>query len=262
MRKQVIFTESDLVTRLFDQFRISNGPLFHYTSSQSVESIKKGTELWLTRADSFLDTDEIKYGIELFREVVSREYKRGEYGAIEKFINHLEDYLQGTYVLSLSSDPSSNHLISYYGNRIIELSENFPMLLANTAWHSIPCGDGFSNYYFNNLYEHVEGYVIYDRDDQIQLTKLAIEAILSVANNETHIVDVFHIRKIIIMCTILFKQKRYEPEQEYRVALIAKSPEKHDFNAERISNDKTIHFMKAVIPRLHRECIRGITNAS
>ena len=260
MRKQVIFTESDLVARLFDEFRISNGPLFHYTSNENVDSIKQGTELWLTRADSFLDSEEIRYGIEIFREVASEEYNEGDCDTINHLMNRLEEYLQGTYVLSLSSYPYSAHLASNYGNRIIELCENFPILLANTAWHSIPCERGFSNHYFNDLYEHIEGYVIYEKEAQVKLANQAIEAILSVANNEAHVVDIFHIRQLIILCIVLFKQKRYESEQEYRVALISKSSETHEFNVERNSNGNNINYMKAIIPGLHERCIKNIIN--
>ena len=67
MNSQVIFTESQNVIELYQEFKNINGNLYHYTSKEKLESIKGGNELWITRSDSFLDKEEVKYGLNILQ---------------------------------------------------------------------------------------------------------------------------------------------------------------------------------------------------
>jgi len=259
MRQQTIFTGHDGVSELFNQFRTSQGALFHYTSIKSIDSIKSGSELWVTRADSFLDKEEIKYGLNVFRSVSEEITTDKDKEFINKYLLNIEEYLQSTYVLSLTSISSDKYLLDNYGAYVIELCENFPTLLGCTAWHSIPSGDCYTNHYFIDHYEKVEGYVIYDYSKQIEISNMVISTILNMLKKDTHVIDVYHMRKIFIMCMTLFKHSKYRKENEYRVSIIrnTKNPSQ-DFNEKRNNSKK--HYIKAIIPGLHQKCIVNINN--
>jgi len=68
MTDQIIFTENKLVEELFSELTISQNSLFHYASEKTVKSIQSGQELWITRADCFLDKEEIKYGVGVIKQ--------------------------------------------------------------------------------------------------------------------------------------------------------------------------------------------------
>jgi hypothetical protein len=235
MSTQIIFTENKLVEELFSELTISQNSLFHYTSKETVSSIQSGQELWITRADYFHDKEEIKYGIGVIKQAAKHVLNKAQKEFTDTFISALEEILQESYILSLTENPSSKYLFENYGNNVIEFDNNFSLSVGHIAWHSIKMGASFSSYYFNDNYETIEGHVIYDYSKQLKIAKIAVKAIVDIINSSGHVVDIYHVRKIVIMCITLFKNKKYTAEEEYRLAFIRKTTgSQMEFNETRL----------------------------
>jgi len=175
----------------------------------------------------------------------------------------LEEILEDSYILSLTENPSSKYLLENYGDNVIEFNNNFSLSVGHIAWHSIKMESSFSFYYFNDNYETIEGHVIYDYSKQLQIAKIAVKAIVDIINPSGHVVDIYHVRKIIIMCITLFKNEQYTKEEEYRLAFIRKTTgTQMEFNETRLDKGKKIKYIKAVIPHLHNKYIIDIKNYS
>ncbi len=114
-------------------------------------------------------------------------------------------------------------------------------------------------HFFNDTYETIEGYVVYDSLKQSELAKMALKVIVDIIIPSGHVVDICHVRKIIIMCIVLFKDRKYSEEEEYRISFIRKTTGANiDLNETRFNKEKEIKYIKAVIPHLHNEYIVGV----
>jgi hypothetical protein len=256
MKSHVEFTESEIVKALYMEFKVHGDNLYHYTSVEKLESIQKGKELWITRSDSFLDDEEIKYGLDLLEVAAKVTLSNDDVIHFNKLLAGFGEFLKDSYIFSTTYNSSSDYLLKEYGRNIIEFSCDFSVSMSHISYHSIKNSDGYNFHYFDDLYECVEGYVIYDRNSQRKIAEMAVKAMCKVTQQNGNIVDILHVRKILLMCISLFKRESYHLEEEYRIVLIRKnSPDNLDFNYQREDKGK---YIKAVIPELHQRLITDI----
>lgn len=209
-----------LIEKLLRKFRISRGLLYHYTSEEVASSICDG-EFWLTRADCFEDKSEIEYGEKLLRQVANSLLSLSEQQLFIKLLSDAKTSLSLTYVMSLSQDLGNPHLLETYGRAIVAFEEHFPISFRHTEMHSIPIDNGgFQAHFLENLYEFFEGLVIYDEEEQLQISSDICEAHKKFLNAKCiHKTDYWHFVEIVKRCLILFRQNSYFPEREYRLSI-------------------------------------------
>jgi len=255
MRQYIHHVSDPAIADLYQCFRISQGPLYHYTPMDAAASITESGQLWLTRADSFLDQEEVVYGSDLLRQAIAESVAGDLKEQLLKAIEFLGDLLRKCYVLSLSSNPSNSHLATNYGKAIIELQENFPINLAYSAWHISE-----SNlYHFQMLYEAAEGYVVYDRAEQLQIARKAAFALQSLISPNAAEVDVFHMHHLLIKCIMLFKDASYSPEEEYRVVLHRLSNiSAPAFDKKRHKEFREISYVEARVSAFTSDCLVAV----
>lgn len=259
MRQRIILANSPAVHDLYRCFRGSQGALYHYTAPDTADSISTNWELWLTRADSFLDQTEIEYGTEILRSAIKLEVEGDKKEQVLSLIGSLSDSLRKCYVFSVSSNPSSAHLACEYGPAILELNENFSLHLSHLAWHSIPVGDGFGSHPFINIYEVIEGYVVYEPAEQLRIACKAIALVQELSHGSP---DVFHVRQLLSTCITLFKHENYKQEEEYRIVLHRLSnTNAPNFDEQRDNNGRTITYIKAQIAQFKPDCLISIRPA-
>lgn len=251
MRAIQYFCTNKLVGNLLRRFKISQGNLYHYTSKDAATGINKG-EIWMTRADCFLDSREISHGIDILINAANY-YLSG--GTNKSFVNLLSDFhskLKNTYVMSLSQDPQNQYLKNNYAvdGIIIEFKEVFPTHLGATGWHSVPeSKDSYRLHYLTDLYRPFEGLVVYDDDLKKELAREVCETYANLTSSMAHFVDELHFENALIQSIVLFKEESYAPEKEYRIALIRKDNSNNPFEKNREYKGKSIFYIKAEIPR-------------
>ncbi len=257
MRFQQIFTNSQAAHDFYSSFEISQGPLYHYTTAEAIESISDTNQLWISRADSFLDTREVNYGTEVLLRAVEA-HEAGSNDEMSEIVSAVGEALADCYILSLTINPANAYLAGEYGDQILELPENFPILLRATSWHTQPVGDGsFKLFYFTDLYKLNEGFVIYDNEAQTRLATKAVTAffdLLTTDYGEPKILNQIDIVRILTMCIVLFKEKDFEREEEYRVMLHRQhSPGVPNFEETHSYNGRERKIIKATNPELRKE---------
>ncbi len=256
MKSQIVFTGSQRVIDLFREFKIHKGNLYHYTSTEKLESIRNGSELWITRSDSFLDNEEVKYGLNILKQAASEVLDKKNNINFNKMLAGFNELLINSYIFSTSYNSSSEHLFNEYGRNVIEFSHDFSTSMCHMSYHSIKNGDSYRLHYFNDNYESVEGYVIYEIENQKKIANMAAIAMSEIIHPDGNIVDIYHVRKILLMCVSLFKSPGYHKEEEYRIVLIRKiSLDNMDFNEERECKTK---YIKSIIPNLHERVITNV----
>ncbi len=259
MRKENIFTGNDTVKELYSKFRLSQGPLFHYTSMGAINFMKNSSLLWITRSDSFLDESKIRFGLGIIRHASDGILKPSERKVIETFLSGIWEILKQSYIFSLTNNASNQYLLENYGNSIVQFKEGLPREILGTGWHSIPHGDSYSLHYFIDLYELVEGYVVYDETEQLEIAKIAVKAIIELSNPLTNIVDIYHIRRLLITFITLFKDCLYREEEEYRVTIVRKYDKTgDDYNESRDIRGKNIYYIKSFIPNFEEYSIDDV----
>lgn len=259
MRKEVIFSGNDTVNELYSKFKLSQGSLFHYTSMTAIDSMKNSSSLWITQSDSFLDKSEIQFGLDVVRHASDCTLKLPERKVMEPFLLGISELLKRSYIFSLTSNLSNQHLLENNGNIVVQFREGLPGEIRGTAWHPTSHGDSYSLYFFKDLYELVEGYVVYDKFEQFEIAKIAVKAIMELGNPATDIVDIYHIRKLLFTCITLFKDCQYREEEEYRVTIIRKYDKTgNDFNETRDIEGRNINYIKAFIPDFEEYWIEDI----
>lgn len=221
---RLVFTNVPEVGALYNRFRRNTGSLYHYTRSEPVaRSIAENGEFWITRADSFLDDKEVRYGTGVLLEAlnescydVCREY-------MERLISSLGTALLECFVLSLTDKQKCQYMLREYGEWRVELSDSFPTNFYHLGRQSIALKDGgYELHFVPDIYEHVEGHVIYDRQVQISIAKDVINLAVKMHNHvcERDYVELFHLRKLLVSCIVMFKREEYAPESEYRYCLV------------------------------------------
>lgn len=262
MRKYIVLSNNPGIHELYREFRISQENLYHYTCDEAATSISKTGVLWLTRADCFLDETEVSYGAGILREAIELEVT-GDKQEFISLVGDLEESLRQCYVFSASSNPSNSYLLKNYGEKILELREGFPFCLSHSAWHSLPNGDGFNIYHFIELYESVEGYIVYDKNEQVRIARKVIVALCQLFGNDiAQMADVFHVRQLLVTCIVLFKHGDYSGEEEYRVVL-HRLVNRGDLNFDnaRNSKGKEIAYIKASVAQFNQDCLVSIRSA-
>jgi len=240
------FTENESVRSLLAEFKISQGALFHYTPSLAASEGICGGEIWITSADSFLDDEEIAYGLGMLREAATRMLSGADRDSFLGGLAELESRLASCYVFSLSQDPDSEYLKSNYASDDgfrLEFGENLSFWLQG-GWHSIPAGDdSFLLHYVVDHYDVCEGFVVYDEEEQRRISDLACEVFQDLLSGGGHLVDSFHLVSALIQCLILFKRASFSPEVEYRIALLRKAERAEDFSETRDREDGQITYI-------------------
>lgn len=255
MRQYIALSSNSAVHELYREFRISQGNLYHYTCEAAATSISTTGVLWLTRADCFFDEGEVNYGADILRSVIEREIV-GDKQKLFCLLDGLWASLRQCYVFSVSSNPSSAHLLNEYGKTILELRDNFPFCLSHLAWHSIFDGNGFNLHHFIDLYESVEGYVIYEKNEQLRIARKVVSLLQQFSNGAEEFVDVFHARQLLITCITLFKHESYAQEEEYRVVLHRLNyGHAIDFDEVRESKGRVITYIKAQVAHFSHDCL-------
>ena len=257
MRIRQYFSGNKFVSELLSEFKVSQGPLFHYTNQIASVGIKGG-EIWMTRADCFLDPKEIEHGLEVFSKAAQNSLSDLEIASFFKILEALKERLRTCFVLSLSQNPDNNYLQSNYAGEngaVIEFQENFSHVLY-TGWHTIPnSDDSFRNHFIVDTYDRFEGFVLYDDEQQLRLAKMACLAYRDLISTDAHIVEAIHFVNILMNCLVLFKSREFEVEKEYRIALVRKSEEKESFEKSR-ENDKCCYlYIEVRIPNPDEEKI-------
>lgn len=256
------------LSRLLGKFEISQGYLYHYTSLNVAESISNG-ELWLTRADDFLDEREVDHGLERLISTIPSSWDEELANSYRSFLNTLRDVLRKCYVLSLSQDQDNDYLVQTYASAdgaILRLPSNISFALS-TGWHAIPMGDGFSLHFSNDLYDLVDGFVDYDLDSQNRISALACETFQAISQSTLDaspeaIAEWLHFRDALLQCLILFKEPSYCDEKEYRMALILKPSAEESFEHVREIKGRQSYYIKMflAVPLLQGTEIRRLTN--
>jgi len=221
MRKQVHFVENNKIGKLLSRFRISQGPLYHYTDSNASINILNKKQIYLTRADHFLDNREIRYGINLLTEESKKVLTENESKHLQIILDALSERFRRCFIFCFTQILNSTKHIEIHGNNILEFTENFPAELANMSWHSMPNGSGYSLYYSTDLYKTIEGYVEYDLFTQMSIANEICQVFKETRNTDVHIVDQFHFIDVIMKFIILCKEPCYGWEKEYRMGLVS-----------------------------------------
>lgn len=220
MRFKRNFCKNKAIGELLSEFKVSQGPLFHYTRGEASAGIRGGV-IWMTRADCFMDPKEIEHGLEVLTEAAQSALADPEKASFLEGLVALRSRLKSCYVLSLSQDHCNHHLRRTYGESVLEFRENFPMELYHTGWHSIPnSDDSFTCHPVVYVYDFFEGFVVYDESDQQRLARMACMAYLDCLSTEAHVVDAYQFTKVLMQCLVLFKSRKFAGEVEYRIALV------------------------------------------
>jgi hypothetical protein len=260
MRFVVHFCENELVRKLLDEFNVRQGPLFHYTSQEAASGIRSG-EIWLTRADCFLDSSEINHGCDVLSSAATATLSAQEILSFHRLIDILHDRLKSCYVMSLSQCDSNEHLRLNYaskGGAILRFEETFPEELVN-GWHAVPMGNGrFSTHQLSDVYDPFEGFVVYDDTRKQQLAEIACGVFRQLYAADAHKADLHHFIAILIQCLVLFKEYYISPENEYRIALLRRRNITEDFEHRRDCRGATIIYVKVRIPDPVSDSIRII----
>lgn len=221
MRRRVHFVENDKIGKLLSGFKLSQGPLYHYTDSLASDNIAINNELYLTRADHFLDNREIRYGINLLTVAAKKVLTDNDLNNFQAILDALSEQFKRCFMFCFTQTLNSPKHIEIHGNNILEFRENFPVELANMSRHSIPKGDGYSLYYSTDLYKTIEGYVEYELSAQESIASEICQVFKETSNTNIHVVDQFHFIDVIMKFIVLCKEPCYSWEKEYRIGLIS-----------------------------------------
>ena len=222
MRVIKYFCSNKQVGNLLQRFKISQDNLYHYTSKDASIEINKG-EIWITRADCFLDSREISHGIQILSGAANNYLAGNTKNYFVNLLSVFQSTLKNTYVMSLSQDSANQYLKNNYAanGAIIEFKWHFPEDIGAICWHSIPTSnDSHSIHHLSDLYSYFEGFVVYDGISQRDIARSVCEAYRDIRSSKAHFVDEIHFANVLTQCVVLFKEESYTPEKEYRIALI------------------------------------------
>ena len=245
------FNYSEVLGRLRSEFSSSHGPLFHYTDHAASTGLRNG-QLWMTRADCFLDATEIAYGLDLFRVSARTDLDERERALFNEVLAILRARLQSCFFWSLSQDPDSEHLRHKYatdGEPPLRFSPGFPITL-RAAWHIRPA-DGLPHkvHFVVDHYDFFEGFVVYDDARQRRLAAMACQAFQDFLRADAHGVDRFLFVQVLMECLVLFKSRRFEPEGEHRIALVHKPDSAESFEETRDSRGRRFVYITVGFPK-------------
>lgn len=216
----------DILMRLRGFFECDAREFYHVTNLTAAKSILEGS-LRLTRADTFLDNMEIKFGLTLFRQIID---SKGQYSKVlHDLLGDAEIFLQkSTFVFSTVIDYPDQKHIEKYGGNVLKCQN---ALNERIFYHAHEVTDE-GKYYLGCMgrYKLDQGKVIYDLDKQIEIANLIIDSFIKYALKEDKDRELFEAcivkdEMIIILTTAicLFKKKKFEIENEYRFIAFSKT---------------------------------------
>ncbi|MFD0950503.1 hypothetical protein ACFQ0F_08910 [Paraperlucidibaca wandonensis] len=248
---------------LGEKFPIFQGNLFHYTDEQAAESISATGDLWLTRGDSFLDENEIRYGARLLYSAIERSTDGEMRRSFISTIDTLGEILRRHYLMSFTSNAENRHLAKNYGGTRIEFREDTWMLLRGGGYCLTPQGDGFRAQHFIDTLNVECCHVVYRADEQSYISDCAVSAMKEVYSmNQDSIeyaLSIFSLREKLANCLALFKSPEFCAEEELRLFVYPRQGMTTSLPYDsRMSGDRRVFYMKARIPHLVRDCIVGV----
>ena len=220
----------------------NHGPFYHYTRRDAAESMGEKGCLWLTRADCFLDEEEVHYGIDiLLAEIAETGASATEelYCIID---GNVREVLRNAFVLSLTGHSDNPYLREHYGRNIVKFNQNFRMLL-NAGGFNVKEGLNYQVIY--EIYQILDGKVIYDIESQRELARRVVKAILNfqsmkfvdVAEKDMHLM---RLREALLTAVALMKAPAFASEAEYRFCLVRapNNPDELNYDQERDGRGK------------------------
>lgn len=244
------YCQNELVGRLLSEFTVSQGPLFHYTDRAAAAGITNG-EIWVTRADCFLDPKEIQHGLKTLSDAARATLSEPDQKSFFDVLEALHGRLRSCFVLSLSQDGNNEHLRNEYAGNdgvVLEFTETFPHILCG-GWHAVRTSeDSCTLHHAVDIYDFFEGFVEYNDCSQKELARMACEAYRSLLVTDTHIVDAYHFVNVLLQGLVLFKSKSFVDEDEYRIALVQKPGIAVSFEEIRNRGERQIVYLKFRIP--------------
>jgi len=251
MRVREYFCQDEAIGRLLVEFRMSQGPLFHYSDRIAASGIRNG-KIWMTRADCFLDPREIGHGLEVLSLAARSAHSELEGKQFLDALEALRARLRSSYVLSLSLDPESDYLKTNYAGAdgvALEFESTFPHLLYNLGYHAeSQDGGSFRRSFVVDVYDLFEGFVVYDKVRQHRLAAMACLAHSSLVSASSHPVDVYHFINVLVQCLILFKSQEFAAENEYRVALVQQHGITESFEKTRDCRGRRSSYIEVSVP--------------
>jgi len=219
MRFQRKFAFNPKLTEALNGIRCSQGNLFHYTHRQVANDIKKNRELWITRADCFLDDMEIKHGVKILKRVSKCKLKADSLKDFQLLVEAIHERLTNCYILSLSEDEHNTYLAEKYAKNEtkVKFSPNFPMSLYGRAGHRNANGVAYA---IDSFILH-EGFVEYEPRTQVEFAVKIIDIFKNMIDTEPHVVDAYQFVGLLMQFVIFVKRKRFCKEREYRVSLVS-----------------------------------------
>mgnify|MGYP005996033453 CR=1 FL=1 len=218
MNKKVYFTNDSSLSKIWNYFPLHQGDLFHYTTQEAAQSIQTNNELFLTRSDFFLDKLEVKYGIDLLMNEATKYLKPEYLSLFENFISEIDQLRNCLYVICFTQMKNSTKHKKVYGESILQFSETFTTYtLAGTGNHSLKVSkNSYRMYHACDLYQSLEGFVIYEPLEQVKLARLIVEKFEDYQQNVTNLTNVHHLNKILLKYVLLTKQPSFAWEREFR----------------------------------------------
>ena len=230
MRFKKYFAENEDVRSLLGLYEESQGYLYHYRGEGTAKTIVKDNGFRFSRADQFLDQNEINHGLALLKEAAEKILDSEKKASFISILETINKSLGSCYIFCLSKDGKNQHLLEKYsdGKTVIRLEEDFSFWV-NCSWHVI----NGSIHYINDLYRIHEGFVEYSLSRKKEIAGKVCSAFKKLVEETTHIVDQFHFIDVISKFIILSKREEYSKEAEYRIVLIAKDKINNKFEEEK-----------------------------
>lgn len=218
MHKLIYFTDDSSLNEIWNYFPLHQGDLFHYTTEKSALSIETTNELFLTRCDHFLDKSEIQYGIVILNQVAKTILSEDERIQLEKFTSKVEQLRGNLYAICFTQLENSEKHKEIYGASILKFTETFTTYtLAGSGRHSVQeTEDSWRLYYACEIYQSMEGFVIYEPTQQEKLAKLIILKFQEYLLNGANVVNERHLDEILLKFILLTKHPCFAWEKEFR----------------------------------------------
>ena len=216
------------IIEIRDYFKKYPGTLFHYTNNnEAIKSMECGT-LHFTRADCFADDpNEIVYGRSILLEAALDHDEIDNKEENCWIINTLGELLLNCFVFCTTNQTRMPFMHEKFGSNVIEFIPNFSTFYYHCMWASkrMPGTDGYKLYHVPEIFDHLEGFVIYDAMEQRKIARSAVNLIHHLRKNPgatdiERAMTALELRRILACCMTLFKETRFKDEYEYRFCLV------------------------------------------
>jgi hypothetical protein len=206
--------------------------VFHYTRAEALQSIVRGSELWLSRQDKLNDTAERTYGRDLLIQAV-RRFCSGELAERAAHqIQVIHRALSAVFVFSTALMGDELSLWNYYGQGqgvALELPTGALSSMLNRAQLAVSTGqDAWRPLFFHIFFQSQMGPVIYDPDLQRAYADRVVANQVSFMSREgADGTDAFGrqlaLEQAMRTMMLFTKHPKFYSELEYRVCLVPTS---------------------------------------